>query len=82
MWKDSFCIALGDSVADIKNYFEYIIWKQKTVNDKPLIWTCVKKIENIITFKIKTEYYIELLTPLTMKLFESTENKITKDKSA
>ena len=82
MWKDSFCIALGDSVADIKNYFEYIIWKQKTVNDKPLIWTCVKKIENIITFKIKTEYYIELLTPLTMKLFGSTENKITKDKSA
>ena len=75
-------MALGDSVADIKNYFEYIIWKQKTVNDKPLIWTCVNKIENIITFKIKTEYYIELLTPLTMKLFGSTENKITKDKSA
>ena len=82
MWKDSFCIALGDSVADIKNYFEYIIWKQKTVNDKSLIWIYVKKIENRITFKIKTECYVELLTLRTMKLFGSIENKITKDKSA
>ena len=28
----------------------------------------VNKIENRITFKIKTEYYLELLTPKTMKL--------------
>ena len=31
--------------------------------------------------KIKNGYYLELLTPETMKLLESTENKITKDKN-
>ena len=41
----------------------------------------VNKIKNIITFKIKTQYYLELLTPGTMKLPGSTSNKITKDKN-
>ena len=41
----------------------------------------VNKIENRITFKIKTGYYLELLTPETMKLLGSTKNKITKDKN-
>ena len=41
----------------------------------------VNKSENRITFKIKRGYYIELLTPETMKLLGSTENKITKDKN-
>ena len=39
------------------------------------------KIENRITFKIKTGYYVELLTLGTMKLLESTKSKITKDKN-
>ena len=43
--------------------------------------TYVNKSENRITFKIKRGYYIELLTPETMKLLGSTENKITKDKN-
>ena len=37
----------------------------------------VNKIENRITFKIKTGCYIEHLTTETMKFFESTENEIT-----
>ena len=41
----------------------------------------MNKIKNIIIFKIKTGYYLELLTPETMKLLGSTENKITKDKN-
>ena len=41
----------------------------------------INKIENRITFKIKIGYYLELLTPETMKLLRSTENKITKDKN-
>ena len=41
----------------------------------------VNKIENRITFKTKTGYYLELLTPETMKLLGSTKNKITKDKN-
>ena len=39
----------------------------------------MNKIENRMTFKIKTGYYLELLTPETMKLLGSTESKITKD---
>ena len=34
--------------------------------------------ENIIIFKIKTGYYLKLLTTEMMKLLESTDNKITK----
>ena len=39
----------------------------------------VNKIEN--RTEIKTGYFLELLTPETMKLLRSTENKITKDKN-
>ena len=39
----------------------------------------MNKIENRITFKIKTGYYLELLTPETMKLIGSTKTKITKN---
>ena len=42
----------------------------------------VNKIENRVTFKIKNGYSLELLTPETMKLLGSTENKITKDKNS
>ena len=33
-----------------------------------------------MTFKMKTGYYLELLSPETMKLLGSTKSKITKDK--
>ena len=49
--------------------------------DNPSVRTYVNKIENRITFKIKNGYSIELLTPETMKLIGSTENKITKNKN-
>ena len=42
----------------------------------------MNKIENRITFRIKNEYSLELLTPETMKLLGSTKNKITKDKNS
>ena len=41
----------------------------------------INRIENRFTFKIKSGYYLELLTPETMKLLGSTESKITKDKN-
>lgn len=37
--------------------------------------------KNKYKFKIKTGYYLLLLTLETIKLLESTERKITKDKS-
>ena len=55
------------SVSDIQDYFECIIKKHE--------------IENRFTFQVKTGYCLELLTSETMKLLESTKNKITKDKN-
>ena len=61
--------------------FEYILKKHSESVDKPSIRKYVNKIENRITFKIKNGYYLELLTPETMKLLGSTKSKITKDKN-
>ena len=55
--------------------------KHETVTDNPSIRIYINKIENRITFKIKTRYYLELLTPQTMKLLGSTKSKIKKDKN-
>ena len=41
----------------------------------------INKIKNRITFKIKSGYYLELLTQETMKLLENAVNKINKDKN-
>ena len=54
--------------------------KHREKIDNPSIIINVNKIENRITFKIKTGYYLKLFKPGTMKLFGSTENEITKDK--
>ena len=71
---------------DIQNWIFKIILsiflKKHTENvDNPSMRTYVNKIENRTTFKIKNGYYLELLTPETMKLLGSTESKITKDKN-
>ena len=42
----------------------------------------INKIENRIMFKVKTGYYLELLTPETMKLIGNTKSKITKDENS
>ena len=47
-----------------------------TVNPSIKIYT--NKTENRITFKIKSEYYIERVTLETMKLLESTKSKMVK----
>ena len=69
------------SVSDIQDYFEYILKKYGENIDNPSIKLYVNKIENRITFKIKTGYYLELLTPETVKLLGNTKNKIAKDKN-
>ena len=48
------------SVSNIQDYFECIIEKHKAATDSPPIRIYVNKEENRITFKIKTEYYLEL----------------------
>ena len=81
-WNDKFELPDGSySVSNIQDYFEYILKKHGENIDKPSVKIYVNKIENRITFKIKNGYSLELLTPETMKLLGSTENKITKDKN-
>ena len=81
-WNDKFELPDGSySVSDIQDYFEYILKKHGEDIDKPSVQIYVNKIENRVTFKIKNGYSLELLTPETMKLLGSTENKITKDKN-
>ena len=81
-WNDKFELPDGSySVSDIQDYFEYILKKHGEDIDKPSVQIYVNKIENRVTFKIKDGYSLELLTPETMKLLGSTENKITKDKN-
>ena len=69
------------SVSNVQDYFEYIFKKHGENIDKPSVKIYVNKVENRITFKIKNWYSLELLTPETMKLLRSTENKTTKDKN-
>ena len=81
-WNNEFELPDGwYSVSDIQDYFEYILEKYTEDIDEPPVQIYVNKIENRITFKIKTKYRLELLTPETMKLLGSTENKITEDKN-
>ena len=52
------------SVSDIQDYIDYIIKKHETVPTNPLIYTYINRINN----------RLELHTPETMKLFDSTKN--------
>ena len=81
-WRDEFELTDGSySISDIQDYFEYILKKHNENVDNPSIRIYVNKIENRITFKIKTGYYLKLLSPETIKLLGSTESKITKNKN-
>ena len=67
------------SISDIQDYSEYILKRHrgKTVNYSIRVYT--NKIENRIMFKIKTGYYLELLTLDTIRLLGSTKSKIAKN---
>ena len=78
-WSDEFEIPDGSYlISDIRDYFEYILKKHV---DNPSIRIYVNKIENRVTIKIKNGYYLDHLTPETMKLLASTESKIDKVKN-
>ena len=59
----------------------YILKKHEEKPVKISIKIYINKIENRIKFKIKTEYYLELLTPETTKLLGSSKSKITKNEN-
>ena len=81
-WSEEFNLPDGSySITDIQNYFKYILKKHGENVDNPSIIIYINKTENRITFKIKSGYYLELLTPETMKLLRSTVSKINEDKN-
>ena len=51
------------------------------MTDNPSKRINVNKTENTVTFNITIEFYVELSTPETNKLFRSTKIKITRDKN-
>ena len=81
-WNEEFELPDGSySISNIQDYFEYILKNYSESVENSSIRIYVNRIENRIMFKIKSGYYLELLTPETMKLLGSTESKITKDKN-
>ena len=75
-WNDTLELPDGSySISDIQDYFEYTLKKHGENIDNPLVKMYANKIENRISFKIKTGYFLELLIAETIKLLWSTENK-------
>ena len=73
-WWIMFCIRYS-------RLFWIYLKKYETVPSNPSIRIYINKIENWITIKIKTGYYLEILRSETMKLLESTKSKITKNEN-
>ena len=69
------------SISDIQDYLEYILKKHGEKKINPSIKIYINKIENRITFKIKTGHYLELLTPERRKLLGNIKSKIKKCKN-
>ena len=70
----------SSSIADIQDYFEFIIKKYETLVENFLVQIYYNKIKNRIVFKVKTGYKLELLSPETMKLLGSTKKDVDQDK--
>ena len=76
-WNDEFDFSDGSySIADIQDYFEFIIKKDETLSENPPVQIDLNKIKNRIVFKVKTGYKLELLSSETMKLLGSTEKDV------
>ena len=76
MWNDKFELSDGSYyVSDIQDYFEYILknMEERLMTDNSSIRNYANEKENRTKFKIKTGYYLQLLTPETMKLLGNTK---------
>ena len=81
-WNETFDLPDGSYIiADIQDYFEFIIKKHETLTKNPSVKIYSNKIKNRIVFKIKNSYKLEFLTPETMKLLGSTKNVVDNDKN-
>ena len=70
------------NISEIQDYIEYIIKKHETIGENASILIYANTINNIIVFKIKSGYKLELLSKETMKLLGSTKDTIDADKNS
>ena len=81
-WNDTFDLPDGSySIADIQDYFSFIIKKHETLTEDLPVEIYPNKVKNRIAFKIKTGYRLELLTPETMRLLGSTKKDVDQNKN-
>ena len=79
-WNEEFELPDGSyTVSDINDYFQYIIKKHQTEEDSLKVY--VNKIENRITFKLKTGWSLTFMTQQTQTLMGSKEKKINSSKN-
>ena len=71
-WNDTFDLPDGSySIAEIQDYFKFIIKKHETLTKNLPVQIYPNKIKNRIVFKIKISYKLELLTLETRRLLGS-----------
>ena len=81
-WNDTFDLPDGSySIADIQDYFEFIIKKHEILAENLPVQIYPNEIKNRIVFKIKTGYKLESLFPEAMRLLGSTKKDVGKDKN-
>ena len=81
-WNDTFDLPDSSySIADIQDYFEFIIRKHETLTEDSPVKMYPNRIKNRIIFKIKTDYKLELLSPGAIRLLGSTKKVVDKDKN-
>ena len=81
-WDDTFNLSDGSySIADIQDYFEFVIKKHEALTENSSVQIYPNKIKNRLVFRIKTGYKLELLTSETMKFLGSTKKVVDKDKN-
>ena len=80
-WNETFDLPdCSYSIADIQDYFEFIIKKHETLTENPPVQIYPNKIKNRIVFKIKSGYKLELLTPEIMRLLGGSNKNVNKNK--
>ena len=71
-WNDTFDLLDGSySIAEIQDYFKFIIKKHETLTKNLPVQIYPNKIKNRLVFKIKISYKLELLTLETRRLLGS-----------
>ena len=65
----------------VQDYIKYIIKNHETLTTSPPIHIYIKRINNVLAFKMKDEYNLKLQMPETIKLLGSTKIFADKKKS-